>query len=192
MAGPAAGQESDGRVMELETAANIAEIVGALSVIGGIIFAVAQIGQFRAQRRELVVVELMRSFDDPELVEAVTVVRELPDGATGADLRAKGREFERAAITICTTYETIGYLVFRRMLPFFMVRELAGGVALVMWQKLSPWVMMVRDEQAQPSWAEWFQWLAEQLARESEQKESNPAYKKLANWRPGKRSRKTN
>ena len=32
--------------------------------------------------------------------------------------------------------------------------------------------------------AEWFQWLAEQLARDAAQKEGNPAYARYADWRP--------
>jgi hypothetical protein len=99
-------------------------------------------------------------------------------------LRSKGPEYESAAIKVSTTYETIAFLVFREMTSFSTVRELTGGLAVVMWRKLAGWMDTVREEQAQPSWAEWFQWLAEQLIRESEQKEANPAYQKFADWRP--------
>jgi hypothetical protein len=85
---------------------------------------------------------------------------------------------------ISTTYETIALLVFREMASFSMVRELTGGLAVVMWRKLARWMEAVRQEQAQPSWAEWFQWLAAQLARESGDKEARPAYERFADWRP--------
>ena len=42
----------------------------------------------------------------------------------------------------------------------------------------------VRQEQGHRSFAEWFQWLAEQLARESAQKEAHPAHERYADWRP--------
>ena len=85
---------------------------------------------------------------------------------------------------ISTTFETIAFLVFREMASISMVRELTGGIAVVMWRKLEGWMDSVRQEQHQPSWAEWFQWLAEQLAKESELKEANPAYQRFADWRP--------
>jgi len=169
---------------DLATLANIAEILGTLTIVGGVIFAIVQIREFRAQRRESVTVELIRSFHDPELAHAVNLIRDLPDGISAEALRAKGPEYESAAVKVSTTYETIAFLVFRGMTSFSMVRELTGGLAVVMWRKLARWMDTVRQEQAQPSWAEWFQWLAEQLGRDSEQKEANPAYEKFANWRP--------
>lgn len=42
----------------LETLANCAEIVGVLSVIAGIVFAVVQLQQFRKQRRDLAAIQL--------------------------------------------------------------------------------------------------------------------------------------
>ena len=72
------------------------------------------------------------------------------------------------------------------MSSFSMVRELTGGLAVVMWRKLARWTVTIRQELAQPSWAEWFQWLADQLTRDSEQKEAQPAYQRFANRRPGR------
>ena len=170
---------------DLATLANVAEIVGSLTIVGGAVFGVAQLREIRVQRRQAVTVELLRSFSDPELASAVNLIRELPDGASAELLRSRGREYERAAVMISTTYETIAFLVFRRMASFSLVRELTGGLALLMWRRLAGWTDAVRREQAQPSWAEWFQWLAQQLARESEQKEAHPAYDRFADWRPG-------
>jgi len=171
---------------DLTTVANIAEILGAASIVGGVVFGIVQIREFRAQRREVVTVELLRSFNDPQLAQALNLIRELPDGLSAEELRSRGPEYEKAAVMISTTYETIAFLVFREMTSFSMVAELTGGIALVMWRKLASWTEAVREEQAQPSWAEWFQWLAEQLARETEQKEAHPAYEKFADWRPRK------
>jgi hypothetical protein len=171
---------------DLATLANIAEILGALTIVGGVIFAVVQIREFRAQRREAVAVQLLRSFHDPQLAQAVNLIRGVPDAVSADELRAKGPEYERAAVMISTTYETIAFLVFRKMTSFSMVRELTGGLAVVMWRKLARWTDTVRQEQAQPSWAEWFQWLAEQLVRDGDEKEAQPAYQKFADWRPGR------
>ena len=171
---------------DLATLANIAEILGALTIVGGVVFAVVQIREFRTQRRQAVAVELIRSFHSPEFANSVNLIRELPDGVSAEELRSRGPEYERAAVMVSTTYETIALLVFRGMTSFSMARDLTGGLAIVMWRKLARWMDAIRAEQDQPSWAEWFQWLADQLAREGEQKEADPAYRRFAHWRPRK------
>ena len=169
---------------DLNTIANISEIVGGLAIVIGGIFAVVQLQEFREQRRQAVAVELIRQFSEPAHANAVNLIQELPDGASAELLRSKGREYERAALMIAMTYETIGLLVFREMASFSMVRELTGGLTVVMWRKLGPWVEAVQREQSHRSFAEWFQWLADQLARESPEKEAHPAYEQYADWRP--------
>jgi hypothetical protein len=171
-------------VADLATLANIAEILGGLAIVGGGIFAVVQFREFREQRRQAVAVELVRSFGDPVLANAVNLMQQLPDGASAELLRSKGRDYEHAATMIAISYETVGLLVFRGMASFAMVHDLHGGLAVVMWRKLVTWVDTVRREQSHRSFAEWFQWLAEQLERESAQKEAHPAYERYADWRP--------
>ncbi len=169
---------------DLAALANIADILGVIAIIGGGIFAVVQFREFREQRRQAVVVELTRSFHDPTLASALILVQGLPDGASAELVRSRGQEYERAGMMIATTFETIGLMVFREMASFSMVRELTGGLAVVLWRKLGPWVFTVRQEQGHRSFAEWFQWLAEQLLRESSHKEAHPAHERFHDWRP--------
>jgi hypothetical protein len=171
-------------MIDLGMLANIAEILGASTIVGGAIFAILQIREFRAQRRESVAVELLRSFHDPDLVDAVNLIRKLPDGASAEELRSRGEEYERAAVMISTTYETVALLVYREMSSFSIVRDLTGGLVVVMWRRLAGWTEAIRREQAQPSWAEWFQWLAEQLERDHDEREARPAYEAHDDWRP--------
>jgi len=173
-------------VTDLATLANIAEILGTVTILGGALFAVVQIREFREQRRQVVTVELVRSFHDPDFARAVNLIRQLPDGVSADELRSKGSEFEQAAIMIATRYETMALLVFREMTSFAMVHELTGGLAIVMWRKLSMYMESIREEMGEPKFAEWFQWLGELLIRESEKSEPEPAYQMYANWRPGK------
>jgi hypothetical protein len=169
---------------DLNTIANVSEIVGGLAIVIGGIFAVVQLQEFREQRRQAVALELLRAFSDPELANAVNLMQTLPDGVSADQLRSKGREYEHAATMIAISYETIGLLVFQRMASFAMVHDLHGGLAVVMWRKLAAWVDAVRAEQNHRSFAEWFQWLAEQLLRESPEKEASPAHERHRNWRP--------
>ena len=168
--------------MNLETISALSQIIGTVTMVGGTIFGLIQLSELKKQRRDAVAGELMRSFMDSHLAEAITIIRGLPDGLSAEELRRAGPEAERAAVLICTTFETMGLLVFQRIAPLTFVTELAGGITVAMWHKLGPWLSQIRIEQSQPSWAEWFQWLAQQC--EVHKNQSTPAYLKHINWIP--------
>ena len=168
--------------MNLETIANISQIAGMATIIGGTVFGLFELSEYRKQRRDAVAAELMRAFMNANLAHAITMIRDLPDGVSADDLRRKGPETESAAVLINTTFETMGLLVFERIAPFDLVLKLAGGIIVVMWHKLRPWINQIRQEQSQPSWAEWFQWLAQQCERHKNSLE--PAYTRHGDWRP--------
>ena len=167
---------------QLQFAANLAQIVGAGTIITALIFGSIQVREYRKRRENIVAAELMRSFYSRDLAHAISLIRLLPDGIPARELRAKGPEYEQAAILIATTFETMGLLAFRHIAPFALVQELAGGVVVVLWRKLSVWLDTVREEQSQDSWAEWFQWLAEQMKQAKQSGE--PAYLRYKDWRP--------
>ena len=167
--------------MNLEHFANIAEIAGGIMIVGGAIFGLVQLRELKQQRLNAIASDLMQTFYSTDLSNAVSMIHELPDGVTAAELRAKGPEYERAAVLICTNFETMGLLVFEGIAPYHMVQKLAGGMIISMRRKLQYWMDELRREQSQPSWAEWFQWLAEQM--ESTKEEANPAYEKYRDWK---------
>jgi hypothetical protein len=168
--------------MNLESLANISQIVGTVTVVVGIGFALVQLSELKKQRRDAVASELMRTFMDSELAHAMAVIKALPDGVSAEELRRSGQEAELAAVLICMRFETMGLLVYQHISPFALVVELAGGIIVVMWNKLGPWVDQIRLEQSRPSWAEWFQWLSQQC--DAHKGQSVPAYKREMDWRP--------
>jgi hypothetical protein len=168
--------------ISLETIANVAQIIGAGTIITAVIFGSFQIREYRKRRQNMVAAELMRSFLSSDFARAVSLVRTLPEAISANDLRSRGPEYEQAAILITTTFETMGLLAFRNIAPFSLVQELAGGLIIVTWEKLSVWLNTVREEQSQPSWAEWFQWLAQQMLKVK--LDSEPAYIKHQDWQP--------
>ena len=63
----------------------------------------------------------------------------------------------------------------------FVLRHYRRGGLVAKLSKDRYWF---RSEMETRSFAEWFQWLAEQLDRESAEKEAHPAYERHASWRP--------
>jgi len=149
--------------LNLESMANIAELLGGISIIVALTFSFFQMREFKMRRRDSVAAGLMQTFYSADLAHAVALLRLLPNAISAQQLRERGPEYEEAAILVTTTFETMGLLVYRGIAPFSLVEELAGGMAVVMWRKIGAWLETVREEQEQPSWAEWYQWLAEEL-----------------------------
>lgn len=169
----------------LQTLANLAELIGGAAVLGGVVFAVWQIHEYRQQRRDAAAIELVRTLQSREFVEAFRLLSRVPDGISLEALRAKGPDYEDAAIAIGAMGETIGLMVYRGIAPFELVREQVGGLLLTMWQKLRVWAEEVREDQGYERWVEWYQWLVDRL-EEYEQSSgiTEPAYRRLPEWKP--------
>ena len=159
----------------LETLADIAQVLGAVAVVTAIAFGVAQIRQFRQQRQDALAVELMRSIQDAEFTRSLRLLLTLPQDATLEDVRSRGEPFEDALWALAAKYETLGYLVYRGIMPIELVEELVGGVGVKLWLRIRPWALHVREDQQQPLLLEWYQWLAERL-QERNRTEAVPAY----------------
>jgi hypothetical protein len=167
--------------MMLQTLANLAQVLGVVAVLAAIGFGVAQIRQFRQQRRDAVAVELMHSIQDAEFTRSLRMMLLLPEGSSCEDIRGRGPAFEDAALALAAKYETLGYLVFCGIMPLDLVEELVGGVGVHIWARLKPWVLALREEQRQPLLLEWFQWLAEHMERRGRPTES-PAFERYRDW----------
>ena len=166
----------------LDTWANIADIIGAGTIITGLIVGWIQIRHLRRQQRDAVAINLAHTFYSHDLAAAITLLQAVPDGVTREQLHDMGVEYERAAVTLATSFETMGLLVFKRIAPLDLVLDLAGGIISNMCIKLRVWQQELREEQHQPSWGEWFEWLGDQAVKRKTT--SEPAHILHKNWKP--------
>jgi hypothetical protein len=167
---------------DLNTLANLARIIGTIAVITGIIFGLIQIRYYQQQRRTVAAVQLVNSFQNPDFTRALRKIWLLPDDTSISEIRELGDDWEDAAFQIGMTLETLGVLVYRRIVPLQILDELMGDAILILWAKLRPWVEHLRTEQDRDSAYEWFQWLADRLA-EKDRRTGAGAYKIYRNWR---------
>lgn len=167
----------------LSSLANMAEILGVIIVIGGLIFAMLQMRQIRQQRRELAAIELFRFFGNAQFSAAYQMILHLPEDMDLKDIRSQKPELEAAAMLISATMENIGVMTFQRIVPFVVVNNLIGSSTTILWKKLEKWALALRDELDDPLAFEWFQWLAERLS-EYQPETAEPAYKTHKSWKP--------
>lgn len=168
--------------MDLTTLANLARIIGSVAVISGIIFGIIQVRQYQQQRRDIAAVQLVNSFQNPDFNKSLRKIWSLPDDASVRKIRDLGDNWEEAAFQVGMTLETMGVLVYRRIVPLSILDELMGDAILVLWRKLRPWVEHLRTEQQRDSAYEWFQWLADRLS-ETDRRTGAGAYKLHRHWR---------
>jgi hypothetical protein len=161
----------------------MAEILSAIIVVGGIVFAVLQMRQTRQQRRELAAIELFRSFGSPAFAEAYRNVLHYEDGLSARELKKRYAGSDNCAMLISTTMESIGVMMYQRIVPTAVVSNLIGTSAIILWRKLEVWIEDLRIEIDNPNAFEWFQWLALKLA-ELQDASSLPAYEAHADWQP--------
>lgn len=170
--------------MDLTTMANLAEVIGAVVVVGGIAFGVIQLQQLRLQRRTHAALEVARTFQDAEFARALRMVLSLPCDLDEKGLRKMGKDYEDAAMLVSLTVESVGLMVHRRMVSLHMVWELMGGVLLGAWCRLEGWTRETRTQTGRDKFNEWMQWLAEQLERQKVGREAQPVFERYANWVP--------
>jgi hypothetical protein len=171
-------------VTDLSTLANLAEIFGAFVVVGGLGFGVIQMQHYRQQRRETAAIELLRSFHNPEFSRSLRAVLALPKGVRKSDLGECSDEDQNAIMVVVLTFESIGVMVFRNIVPLEMVNELLGGVCIESWARLDRYMQDSRAESDRKTMSEWFQWLAERLSEHHARYGRPPAYEQYHDWKP--------
>jgi hypothetical protein len=167
--------------LDLSSAANVADIISGSTIVFGLIFGWIQIRHYQKQSHDATAHGLMQTFYNKDLAAAIALLATVPDGIRLSELRARGAEFDQAFVTVTSSFETMGLLVFHRIATLELVVDLAGGIISTMNRKLAVCQEEMRVEQSQPSWAEWFTWLGDQVERVKTQRP--PAHIAHRGWR---------
>jgi hypothetical protein len=171
--------------MDLSTLANL---INAFAVTAALIFAAAQIGNYRQRRRRDAMLELVRSFQSPAFTSALRQVLSLPDGADTQKIReVLGPDGEDAVYLVSLTWESIGLLLFRHELTLEMVDDFFSGPILLSWKKLQVWAEEWRRTLNRETGSEWFHWLAERMMEREKVSPPVPAYVAHRDWREPRR-----
>jgi len=170
-----------GNSMDISTIANL---INAIAVTAGVIFAAAQIRQYRQRRQRDAMLELVRSFQSPAFTAAYRRVLSLPDGADAAKIReVLGPDGEDAVYLVSLTWESLGVLVFRRQVTLDLVDDFFSGPLVISWRKLKVYSEEWRRTLNRETGNEWFHWLAERMLEREKTSPPIPAYVAHRRWR---------
>ncbi len=164
--------------------ATLANLINAIAVTAGVIFAAAQISYYRRRRRRDAMLELVRSFQSPAFSKALRRVIELPDNASADEIRKiLGGDGEDLLVHLTATWETIGVLLYHGEFSIDVLDDFFSGPILISWRKLLPYTEALRKQYQRETWSEWFQWLAERMMERESKTPPVPAYIAHRNWR---------
>src|SRR6266705_1289368 len=167
--------------MDIGTLANL---INAIAVTAGVIFAAAQIRYYRPRRQREAMLELVRSFQSPAFTSALRRVLSLPDGADTQKIReVLGPDGEDAVYLVSLTWESIGLLLFRRELTLDLIDDFFSGPILLSWKKLQVLAEEWRRAQNRETGSEWFHWLAERMMERERLSPPVPAYVAHRDWK---------
>lgn len=167
----------------MSSLAVLADVATALAVLVGVVFGLLQIVHLRRDRQDRAAFEIIHAMLSPEYVRSIMVVHELPEGVTAADISSRS-EVLTCGIAIGLTFETLGYAVFRRVVPLDMAHDIVGGAVRVSWDRLRPYVEDSRTRSGSEKAWEWFQWLAERLAERQPTTAARGAQVEHQHWQP--------
>jgi hypothetical protein len=166
--------------MDISTVANL---INALAVTAGVIFAAVQIRDYRRQRHRDSMSALVRSFQTPSFAHSLRRVSSLPDNATREQISAMlGPDGEDDVYALLTSWEALGILLYRKQVSIDMVDDFFSGPIVVSWRKLVGYVEAMRTEAKRETYFEWVQWLAERMMQRESKTPLVPAHIAHRDW----------
>jgi len=167
--------------MELSTIANL---INALAVTAGVIFAAVQIRDYRRQRHRDSMSALVRSFQTPSFAHSLRRVSSLPDNVAREQIPALlGADGEDHVYALLTSWEALGILLYRKEITINLVDDFFSGPIVVSWRKLGRYVEAIRAEAKRDTYFEWVQWLAERMMERESKTPPVPAHIAHRDWK---------
>jgi len=161
---------------------DVVAIAPLLAVAVALVFGTLTIRQWQATRQLTAAAELVHTMQTPQFTEAIRCIMDLPVGKNADELLAD-REVMAAFYTTIHVFESLGVLVFHRLLPLHLVDHLCGGYVRSSWKRLQPLVMALRKTHG-ATIGEWYQWLADRIEQYPAPGKDVGAAVAYKNWKP--------
>jgi hypothetical protein len=161
----------------------ILDLVNAVALCAGVIFAAYQLVELRRQHRRNAVLGLVRSFQSGDFTAALGRINSLPDDADRATIeRVLGPGGRDQVFLVGLTWESLGVLTFRREIDMATVDDFFSGAITISWRKLKTFVEDDRVNLERETVWEWFEWLADRMSEREDRSAPIPAQIAHRDW----------
>ena len=168
--------------MNLETAAQYAEVFGVLTIIGAVIFSWYQIQQLKRDRRSAAAFKLTEIYHSVTFAHGMHLVFNSPENMSADEFEAMHSEHMGDIVTLMTTWESIGAMIYRNELDWALMYDYFAGAIVVTFQKTERVIEDWRERNNRPTYFEWMQWLAERVMDLEDDSPPIPAHILHKNW----------
>lgn len=169
-------------MMHLDLASAL-NLISTFAIVGALIFTALQVRAANRTRSDQAAITVIQTAQSESMTRAADLMGKLPEGAKAEDIERMGPEMERAVFEFGVRLETIGCMVFRRIVRLESVDDLIGGVTLVFWSRAKAWGERERERTGNPKFLEWCEWLANRIAERREKLGLESAHVRYAFWR---------
>jgi len=158
-------------------------ILSTLTLIAALIFAALQVRAANRTRAEQAALAIVGAVQSEAWTASLRLLVRLPPGVTPDEIDHMDPRVAEAIAEHGVRLETVGYMVFRGLVSLETVDEMIGGITLVMWSRIKPWVERDRVRTTSPRQYEWLQWLCERLQERHRTTPVEPAFFRHAGWK---------
>ncbi|MFO1533624.1 MAG: hypothetical protein ABR562_08045 [Thermoplasmatota archaeon] len=162
----------------------VANVLTVAVLLLGLLFGVVQLNHLQRRRRDAIALEAVRIMQDEATAKAVQCVLGLPDSVSQDQLVVRGPDVESCVSLVEYNFDTLGWMVHRRMIPLRDLDDLMGGAVRAVWRRVHVLAEERRHVTGQSNHFEWTQWLAEQLEAHPSPAKQSGAHIYYRRWRP--------
>jgi hypothetical protein len=163
--------------------AAVLNLISTVAIVGALIFTGLQVRTANRTRADQAAVIVIQTTQSSSWIESLELITTLPENAEPALVDEAGKAMAAALFTFDIRLETIGYMVYCRIITLKAVDDLIGGVVMVYWSRAAKWMQRYRDATNNPKIGEWSEWLVDQIMARRTRAEHGPAQVLYRDWR---------
>jgi hypothetical protein len=159
-----------------EIATLVANIALALSLVVALVFGMAQVRAAAQDRRERLTLEALRSFQSREFASFIHYIINDQVPATYEAMQSLPEAEHVEFIQFAQQMESLGIAVADDLINLDLVDKTLGSFVVTAWEKYKPVFLDLRLKTNDPFAGEYFQWLAERIAKRMAEHSRPPFY----------------
>lgn len=158
-------------------------LISTIAIVLALVFAGVQVREANQARRDQAAVALLQSAQGDTWTRAMNSLAQLPAAATAEQVDAAGEWATNAVVDFGVRLETMGYMVYSRLVSPEKVDDLIGGVVMMFWSRSKAWVERERVRTGNPKLFEWCEWLTDRIGERRAKLGHEPAHRKHRDWK---------